>query len=155
MTQTAIGNNKLDDLSSLTPRESELLRKAGDRIFALSRRLADSESQTRQLQQELSHVRELLSETRRSRDLLSLQVTSLQRDVDREFEERSELRRLLASLQLQLQAMLPSIAPRPEAPWLSPGRAAPQRGSTHGAPDRTHELVSNCVCIYIHMCVCI
>lgn len=113
---------------SLTVRESELLRKAGDRIFALSRKLSEAERTVQRLEQELAHSRELLDETRRSRDVLSDQVRSMQGDLEREFVERSELRRLLASLQVQFQAQ---FAPRVQdlRPRLGQGRESPQRGS--------------------------
>jgi hypothetical protein len=123
----------------LTARESDLLRKAGERVFGLSRQLAASEAHARRLQSELEHTREILAETRQTREILSAQVTTLHREIEREFEERSELRKLLASLQLQLQAMLPSlIAPAaPETPFFLPGRASPQRGSALAEPTET------------------
>lgn len=114
----------------LTARESDLLRKAGERVFGLSRQLAATEANARRLQSELEHTREILAETRQTRDILSAQVTALQREVEREFEERSELRKLLASLQLQLQAMLPSVIPPAALPPISlTQRTRPQRGS--------------------------
>ena len=123
----SISGNTFD---SLTARESELLRKAGDRIFALSRKLSEAERSVQRLEQDLAHCRELLQETRQSRDILSDQVRAMQGDLEREFVERSELRRLLASLQVQLQSLL---TPRVEdaRPRLGQGREAPQRGSTN------------------------
>ena len=96
-----------DSFGKLTERESEILRKAGERIFELSGRLAESERQLAQMRQESAQLRELLTETRSSRDVLGAHVESLQRHLDREYDERAELRRLLAGLQMQLQAMLP------------------------------------------------
>lgn len=122
----------VSDGSALTAREAELLRRAGERVFTLSRQLATAEARNRQLQAELEHTREMLTETRQSRGILSAQVASLQREVEREFEERSELRKLLASLQMQLQALLPSVvAPAmPSPPMMQIARSAPQRGSS-------------------------
>lgn len=117
--------------ASLTARESELLRKAGDRIFKLSRALAEAERSVQRLDQELSHTRELLAETRTSRDLLSAQVTSMHRELDREFVERSELRRLLASLQMQMQSLLTPANHGDARPRLGQGREAAQ----HSAAD--------------------
>lgn len=99
------------DLSNatLTARESELLRKAGERVFALSRRLATSENEAEQLKAETRSLRDLLAESREVRAVLSAQVASMQTELDREYEERSELRRLLASLHLQMQELLPVV----------------------------------------------
>ena len=97
-----------ESFGKLTDRESEILRKAGERIFELSGRLAESERQLVQMRQERAQLRELLTETRSSRDALSAHVESLQRHLEREYDERAELRRLLAGLQMQLQAMLPA-----------------------------------------------
>lgn len=93
----------------LSERESALLRQAGDRVFSLSRRLADADREANRLAATNDALRELLDETRRSRDILSAQVSSLQVERDREYEERAELRRLLASLHLQLQELLPAM----------------------------------------------
>lgn len=100
-----------EDLSSarLTARESELLRKAGERVFALSRRLANKENEAEQLKAETRSLRDLLAESREVRAVLSAQVTSMQTELDREYEERAELRRLLASLHLQMQELLPVV----------------------------------------------
>lgn len=100
-----------EDLSSasLTARESELLRKAGERVFALSRRLADKENEAEQLKAETRSLRDLLAESREVRAVLSAQVSSMQTELDREYEERAELRRLLASLHLQMQELLPVV----------------------------------------------
>ncbi len=138
MTETPEGAARADSgpppeeaLGSLTQRESDLLRKAGERVFALSRKLAESERQVARHRQEAEHLRELLAETRMSRDTLSAQVSSLQRELEREYEERAELRRLLSSLQLQMQAMLPMIVAggTTERPALTIGRTAGQRGA--------------------------
>lgn len=120
---------------SLTVRESELLRKAGDRIFALSRRLSEAERSVQRLEQELSHSRDLLEETRRSRDVLSDQVRSMQGDLEREFVERSELRRLLASLQVQFQTHFAPPA-QDARPRLGQGRESPQRGSAESSSSK-------------------
>lgn len=96
-------------LGRLTERESEILRKAGERVFALSRRLADKEKESDQHRAESTSLRELLAESREVRKVLTDQITSLQRELDREYEERSELRRLLASLHLQMQELLPVV----------------------------------------------
>lgn len=115
--------------ANLTERESELLRKAGDRIFRLSRRLAEAERTVQRLEQELAHTRELLTETRASRDVLSAQVSSVHRDLEREYVERAELRRMLSSFQLQIQSMLTRPVSEDMRPRLGQGREAPQRGS--------------------------
>ena len=124
--------------ASLTAREAELLRKAGDRIFALSRGLADADKAVQRLELELRHTREMLAETRASRDVLSSQVTSLQREVEREFVERSELRRLLSNFQMQVQTMLTPTASEDHRPRLGQGREAPQRAARQDWP-RRHE----------------
>ena len=93
----------------LSPRESELLKKAGERIFALSRRVSAAERETERLTAENTALRELVAEVRNMRDVLSSQVSSLLREKDREYEERSELRRLLASLHMQMQEVLPLV----------------------------------------------
>jgi chromosome segregation ATPase len=115
-------------LGSLSARESELLKTAGERVFDLSRRLAEKDKETERLKSDLAGLRELLAETRSSRDILANQVLSLQRELEREFEERSELRRLLSSLHLQLQTMMSP------AGTLSPqSRLAPQHSSAQKA----------------------
>ncbi len=124
---------KQNGFSSLTARESELLRKAGDRIFALSRGLAEAEKSVQRLELELRHTRELLTETRSSRDVLSSQVTALQRELEREFVERSELRRMLSSFQMQIQNMLVPTASEDRRPRLGQGREAPQRAASQGS----------------------
>ena len=96
-------------LTALTPRESDLLRQAGERIFALSRSLAAAEKESSRSSQDLSKALEVLEETRSTRDILSAQVASQLRQIEREFDERAELRRLLASLQVQMQALLSSV----------------------------------------------
>ena len=106
--QPADGQSDLS-MASLTPRESELLRKAGERVFALSRRLASSEQTAEQLRSESKSLRDLLAESREVRAVLSAQVASMQTELDREYEERAELRRLLASLHLQMQELLPVV----------------------------------------------
>jgi chromosome segregation ATPase len=119
-----------DSFGKLTERESEILRKAGERIFELSGRLAESERQLTQMRQESAQLRELLTETRSSRDALSAHVASLQRHLDREYDERAELRRLLAGLQMQLQAMLPGTAQNTPGGAQVIGRQAGQRSAS-------------------------
>ena len=75
-------------------RESELLRQSGERIYALSRKAAAAEREIERLRTELQQAQMLMDEIRRTRDVLSAQVQSLLSDRDREYEERSELRRL-------------------------------------------------------------
>jgi ABC-type transporter Mla subunit MlaD len=116
-----------ESFGALTARESNLLRQAGERIFAVSRKLADSEREVQQLRQEISHLGELLAETRASRDTLSAQVQSIQRDLEREYDERAELRRLLASLQMQLQSLLSAVVGGAAPPGLGLGRIAGQK----------------------------
>lgn len=114
--------------ASLTERESDLLRKSGERIFTLSRKVATAEREIERLRTELEQARLLVDEVRRSRDVLSSQVESLLNERDREYEERAELRRLLASLQSQMQGMLSTLLANdqlPVRPML--GRASPQR----------------------------
>jgi chromosome segregation ATPase len=96
-------------LTALTPRESELLRKAGERVYSLSRRLAEKERERDRLEAETRTLRELLAESREVRTVLSAQVESLQKESDRDYQERSELRRLLASLHTQMQELLPVV----------------------------------------------
>lgn len=96
-------------LGRLTERESEILRKAGERVFALSKRLAEQERETDQLRSEAQSARELLAESREVRRVLTDQISALQTALDREYEERSELRRLLASLHVQMQELLPIV----------------------------------------------
>lgn len=108
-------------LGKLTERESEILRKAGERVFALSKRLAEREREADQLRSEVQGARELLAESREVRQVLTEQIQSLQTSLDREYEERAELRRLLASLHLQMQELLPIVSGlnRPEMPALA------------------------------------
>ena len=128
--------NVIDDpdlkqsLGALTPRESELLNQAGDRIFNLSRKLADRERELERSRLETTHLREMLDETRAMRDTLSAQVQSLQRDLEREYDERSELRRLLASLQMQLQSLLPSVVRQEAGAAQAPPAQIAQRSSS-------------------------
>ncbi len=132
--QTSDGQDDLS-IAALTPREAELLRKAGERVFALSRRLAAKESEADQLRSETGNLRDLLAESREVREVLSAQVRSMQTELDREYEERSELRRLLASLHLQMQELLPVVtglsritpALAQEASPAEPPPAAPTR----------------------------
>jgi hypothetical protein len=95
--------------NKLTARESALMEQAGQRVASLSRRLADADKEVGRLTAANEALHELLDETRRSRDILSAQVNSLQLERDREYDERAELRRLLASLHLQVQELLPAL----------------------------------------------
>jgi len=96
-------------LNQLTARESELLRKAGERVFSLSKRLAEKQRESDQLHSETQSLRDLLAESKEVRRVLSAQVESMQTELDREYEERSELRQLLASLHVQMQELLPVV----------------------------------------------
>lgn len=96
-------------LNQLTAREAELLKKAGERVYALSRRVAERDREVQELKSESQGLRDLLAESREVRKVLISQVESLQTQLDREYGERSELRRLLASLHVQMQELLPSI----------------------------------------------
>jgi predicted RNase H-like nuclease (RuvC/YqgF family) len=111
-------------LHQLTPREAELLKKAGERVYALSRKLSDREREAQGLQSESRSLRELLAESHEVRKVLAAQVESLQKELDREYEERSELRRLLASLHVQMQELLPVITGLSRANELSPRQQA-------------------------------
>ena len=126
-------NPALNDVrsgASLTERESELLRRSGERIFALSRKVAAAEREIERLRSELGQAEVLVDEVRRTRDVLAAQVESLLNERDREYEERAELRRLLASLQAQLQAMLGRfLAVEAQAGPALIGRPSPQRSS--------------------------
>lgn len=106
-----MANNQGHDgpLGPLTERESEILRRAGERVFSLSRRLADKEKEADHLRSESQSLKDLLAESREVRKVLTDQISSLHRELDREYEERSELRRLLASLHLQMQELLPVV----------------------------------------------
>jgi chromosome segregation ATPase len=114
--------------ASLSDRESELLQRAGERVFALSRKVAAAEREIERLRSELQQSSILVDEVRRSRDVLSSQVMSLLNERDREYQERAELRRLLASLQSQMQSMLTTLVVRqPSPPQVMLGRPSPQR----------------------------
>ncbi len=114
-------------LTALTQRESDLLRQAGERIFALSRSLVAAEKEASKSSQDLLRALEVLKETRATRDILASQVASQLKQIEREFDERAELRRLLASLQMQMQALLTSvIADR--------GTQAPSHRANSGSP---------------------
>ncbi len=116
---------------SLTERENRLLKQAGDRVFTLARQVAALEQEKRQLQQTSDHLEALLNEVRRSRDVLSAQVESLLIERDRDYEERAELRRLLAATSAWVQSTL--NAPRAN----EVGRAAPQKSVERGrTPER-------------------
>ena len=91
---------------SLTDRESQLLRQAGERVFALARKVSAAERREEEIKRELEQTRELLAETRNTRDVLSAQVQSLLRERERDFEERSELRQLLGAITVQLQTAM-------------------------------------------------
>jgi chromosome segregation ATPase len=111
----------------LTERESRLLKEAGDHVSSLAQRLATARRDVEASQQELRMLQEVLAETRRTRDVLSAQVSSLQEQRERDYDERAELRRLLAAVSAQFQAIYEngiSSARRAEA-----GRVAPQRTS--------------------------
>lgn len=101
--------SQTDALNNLTARESELLHRAGERVFALSRRLAERDKEVERLTSDMKSLRELLAENRNIREILSAQITSLQAEHEREYEERSELRRLVAGLHLQLQEVIPMM----------------------------------------------
>lgn len=98
-----------EPFGSLTPRESELLKRAGERVFGLSRRLADRDREVSRLGSEVQSLRDLLAENREIRDILSAQITSLQLEKEREYEERAELRQIVAGLHAQLQEVIPLL----------------------------------------------
>jgi hypothetical protein len=133
----ATNSGSENPLGNLTERESEILRKAGERVFALSKRLADQERESSRLTSEAQTARELLAESREVRRVLSNQVQSLQTALDREYEERSELRRLLASLHIQMQELLPLVTGLARAGDLAlPPRSdsvVPSPAKTYGA----------------------
>jgi len=117
---------------SLTERESQLLRQAGERVFALARKVSAAERREQDMKRELEQTRELLAETRNTRDVLSAQVQSLLRERERDFEERSELRQLLGAITVQLQTAMS----RPIGPDLAPQHLPPESASRPaiGAP---------------------
>lgn len=122
--------NDVRQVASLSERESELLRRSGERIFALSRKVAAAEREIERLRAELHQSQLLADEVRRTRDVLSAQVESLLNERDRDYMERAELRRLLAGLQSQLQAILANLVVPASAPAAGPGligRVLPQR----------------------------
>jgi hypothetical protein len=124
--------NDVRQAAALNERESELLRRSGERIFALSRKVAAAEREIERLRTELHQSQLLADEVRRTRDVLSAQVTALLNERDRDYMERAELRRLLASLQSQMQTILANVVTgssvdSANAPRLI-GRALPQRG---------------------------
>ncbi len=105
-----------ESFGALTARESELLKRAGERVFALSRRLAERDREVERLTSEVASLRELLAEHRTMREILSAQVASLQTEHEREYEERAELRRLVAGLHLQLQEVIPLLVKQQAVP---------------------------------------
>jgi uncharacterized coiled-coil DUF342 family protein len=109
----------------LTARESELLERAGQRVFTLSRKVAEANREIDRLNLKATHLAELLDDARRMRDVLADQVLSLQRERDRDYEERAELRRLLASMQ---QMMSSAVAAQARLSLIE-SRFFPQRGS--------------------------
>jgi hypothetical protein len=131
-------SNPPESFDPLTARESELLKRAGERVFALSRRLADREREVERLNAEVSSLRELLAENRNIREILSAQITSLQTEHEREYEERSELRRLVAGLHLQLQEVLPMlIRKQAPAPGLSTAKGLPAAMEARAKPNKS------------------
>ncbi|MGH2633647.1 MAG: hypothetical protein ACRDG3_09585 [Tepidiformaceae bacterium] len=128
--------------ASLTERESQLLRQAGERVFGLARKVAAAERRETDLKRELDRNNELLEEVRRTRDVLSAQVNSLLRERERDYEERSELRQLLGAITVQLQTAMN----RPNSPEFEPGHpptrhtpevARAQRPTRISRPTRT------------------
>ena len=113
----------------LTARETELLKRAGERVFALSRRLAERDREVEKLRAEVDSLRELLAENRNIREILSAQIMSLQTEHEREYEERAELRRLVAALHLQLQEVIPMLVRQraEEVPALAAPVPQPER----------------------------
>jgi chromosome segregation ATPase len=130
-------------LKGLSSRESELVRKAGERVFELSRKTAERDREIDRLKLELAHLREMLDETIRSREVLSSQVLALQAEAERALEERAELRTLLAGSQAQVQQLLARLldsGPTAHEPAPGPlrlGKQAPQRGSQSAAARRS------------------
>ncbi len=66
-----------ESFGALTARESELLKRAGERVFALSRRLAERDREVERLTSEVASLRELLAEHRTMREILSAQVATM------------------------------------------------------------------------------
>ena len=123
-------------LQALTPRESQMLRDAGERVLSLSRRLSEAERSIATLERDLAHARDLLLEARDMRDCFRAQVARLQHEADRERAERVELGRLLVGLQAQLQSLL-TLDPRPTAGRLQSGSQTRRRKpSKQGPADR-------------------
>jgi hypothetical protein len=127
------GENGELNLGQLSEREAEILRRSGERVFELSRRLADAERSLAGAQQRTAQLEELLAETRKSRDTLLTHAESLQRLLEREYDERAELRRLLAGLQMQMQSMLNGHVAA-VSPGLMLARAAGQKAVPAPAP---------------------
>ncbi len=124
--------NDEDAAEGVRGQEAQLLRLSTDRIYSLSRRLATADQELHGLRAEVTQMRETLEETRRMRDLLASQVESLLRERERDYEERAELRRLLASAHSQLREILPrAFAVADGGSFVSPiARVLPQRGSS-------------------------
>jgi len=120
---------------SLTDRESQLLRQAGERVFALARKVSAAERREEEIKRELEQTRELLAETRNTRDVLSAQVQSLLRERERDFEERSELRQLLGAITVQLQAAMNRPVSLGLAAQHPPSPPAPTTRQAIGAPN--------------------
>ncbi len=123
-------------LKGLSSRESELVRKAGERVFELSRRLAERERELDRLRSEHAHLRELLEETVRSRDVLSSQIMALHTDAERSYEERAQLRELLARAQIQLQDVVTTLVAERKSPAAPSLNAAPEPALPPVAPTR-------------------
>ena len=123
-------------LKGLSSRESELVRKAGERVFELSRRLAERERELDRLRSEHAHLRELLEETVRSRDVLSSQIMALHTDAERSYDERVQLRELLARAQIQWQEVVTSLVAERKSPVDPAPAASTQSAIPAAAPQQ-------------------
>ena len=109
-------------LAGLTAREADLLREAGDRVFTLSRDLAEAARATDQLRADLASALNGRAESAAARDAQELRAESLQAQLGRAIEERDELRQLIKSLDHRLNQAL-AIAARSQAPLQPIGRS--------------------------------
>lgn len=95
-----------DSLAALTPREAELLRQAGDRVFALSRDLAIAENEVTVARAGLAAAHAQRDEALAGRDARALRLETLEGELGRALEERAELRQLIQSLEHRLKVAL-------------------------------------------------
>lgn len=100
-------------LAALTAREAELLREAGERVFALSRDLAEGARERARLEAELAAARARRDEAVAAGEAAQRNVAAIEAEAARGLEERAELRQLITSLDGRLRQALAAAAPPP------------------------------------------